>query len=82
MERIVVVDEEDRLVAEGGHLLSTDEAAKLFRRALVIREKSLGPDHPDTAVSLANVASEESKLGNNAEVMCDEQHRHSVFALQ
>jgi hypothetical protein len=30
-------------------------ALPLFERALVIREKALGPEHPDTAVSLNNI---------------------------
>ena len=33
------------------------EAEPLFRRALAIREKSLGPDHPDVANSLNGLAS-------------------------
>lgn len=40
--------------ASQGHL---DEAKPLFKRALKIREKVLGPDHPDTATSLDNLAS-------------------------
>ena len=32
------------------------EAEPLFRRALAIREKSLGPDHPDVANSLNGLA--------------------------
>ncbi len=32
------------------------EAEPLLRRALVIREKALGPDHPDTATALNNLA--------------------------
>ena len=28
----------------------------MYRRALAIREKALGPDHPDTATSLNNLA--------------------------
>jgi hypothetical protein len=31
-------------------------ARPLFERALTIREKALGPEHPDTAVSLNNLA--------------------------
>ncbi len=33
------------------------EAEPLHRRALAIREKALGPDHPDVAASLNNLAS-------------------------
>lgn len=32
------------------------KAEPLLRRALAIREKALGPDHPDTATSLNNLA--------------------------
>ncbi len=32
------------------------QAEPLYRRALVIREKALGPDHPDVATSLENLA--------------------------
>jgi hypothetical protein len=31
-------------------------ARQLHERALAIREKALGPDHPDTAISLGNLA--------------------------
>ena len=33
-----------------------DEAEPLYQRALAISEKVLGPDHPDTATSLNNLA--------------------------
>ena len=33
-----------------------DQALPLYRRALEIREKALGPEHPDTANSLNNLA--------------------------
>ena len=32
------------------------EAEPLYKRALAIREKTLGPDHPDVANSLNNLA--------------------------
>ena len=32
------------------------KAEPLYRRALAIREKALGPEHPDTATSLNNLA--------------------------
>ena len=32
------------------------EAEPLYKRALAIREKALGPDHPDVAASLNNLA--------------------------
>ena len=33
-----------------------DQALPLYQRALAIRKKSLGPEHPDTANSLNNLA--------------------------
>src|SRR5207302_1393940 len=33
-----------------------DEAEPLIKRSLLIREKALGPDHPDVARSLNNLA--------------------------
>ncbi len=33
-----------------------DEAEPLYRRALAVREKALGPQHPDTAGSINNLA--------------------------
>ena len=32
------------------------EAEPLYKRSLAIREKALGPDHPDVAQSLNNLA--------------------------
>ncbi|MCP6756921.1 tetratricopeptide repeat protein, partial [Klebsiella pneumoniae] len=32
------------------------EAQQLFERALLIRERAVGPDHPDTAASSNNLA--------------------------
>ena len=32
------------------------DAEPLYKRSLAIREKTLGPDHPDVAVSLNNLA--------------------------
>jgi tetratricopeptide (TPR) repeat protein len=33
-----------------------EEAEPLYRRALAVREKQLGAEHPDTALSLNNLA--------------------------
>ncbi len=33
-----------------------DEAEPLYKRSLAIREKALGPEHPDVAASLENYA--------------------------
>jgi tetratricopeptide (TPR) repeat protein len=39
-----------------GALGAFEQARRLFERALTIREKVLGPEHPDTATSLNNLA--------------------------
>jgi tetratricopeptide (TPR) repeat protein len=39
----------------------------LFKRSLAIREKALGPDHPDVAISLNNLAGLYDKEGRYAE---------------
>ena len=54
------VPEAARLLNQAGYYLYLRaryaEAEPLFRRALAIREQALGPDHPDTAQSLNNLA--------------------------
>ena len=45
-----------------------DEALPLAERALAIREKELGPDHPDVATSLFGLANVYSDNGNSAKV--------------
>ena len=32
------------------------DAEPLYKRALAIKEKAFGPDHPDVAISLSNLA--------------------------
>ncbi len=44
------------------------EAAPLYRRALAIYEKALGPEHPDVAQSLENYAALLRKTGRADEV--------------
>jgi tetratricopeptide (TPR) repeat protein len=47
----------DRLAAyRHGALAAYTQARPLFERALAIREKTLGPEHPDTAQNLDNLA--------------------------
>ncbi|MEK7995788.1 MAG: tetratricopeptide repeat protein, partial [Planctomycetota bacterium] len=50
-----------RLLSECGYYLRQraqyGEAEPLYRRALAIREEACGPEHPDTAASLNNLAS-------------------------
>ena len=43
------------------------EAEPLYKRALAIREKALGPDHPDVARSLNNLAELYENQGRYAE---------------
>ena len=52
-----VADLLDRLASyRHGALAAYTQARPLYERALAIREKVLGPDHPDTAASLNNLA--------------------------
>ena len=43
------------------------EAEPLYRRALAIREKALGPEHPDVAKTLENYAELLRKANRKAE---------------
>ncbi len=43
------------------------EAERFYRRSLAIREKALGPDHPDVATSLDNLAQLYQAQGKYAE---------------
>ncbi len=43
------------------------EAERLYRRSLAIREKALGPDHPEVATSLDNLAELYQAQGKYAE---------------
>ena len=43
------------------------EAEPLYQRALAIREKVLGPEHPHVATSLENYAALLKKMGRGAE---------------
>ncbi|HWE35607.1 MAG TPA: tetratricopeptide repeat-containing protein [Isosphaeraceae bacterium] len=51
---------------EAGHL---DEAESLQRRSLAIREKIVGPEHPDVARSLATLAMIRSERGTSEEAL-------------
>ena len=39
----------------------------MYKRSLAIRERTLGPDHPDVAISLSNLAGLYDKEGRYAE---------------
>jgi tetratricopeptide (TPR) repeat protein len=43
------------------------DAEPLYKRALAIRERALGPDHPDVAQSLNHLADLYSAQGRHAE---------------
>jgi serine/threonine protein kinase/tetratricopeptide (TPR) repeat protein len=53
------------LGVEGNH----EEALAQERRALTIREKVLGPAHPDTASGLNNIGADLNDLGRNEEAL-------------
>lgn len=65
----------DKFLAQGQHNLATfylgegrlAEAIALFRKALVAKEKELGPDDPNVAVTLNNLAGALLADGNAAE---------------
>ncbi len=63
--------EASRLFNEAGFYLYEraryDEAKPLYQRALGIREKALGPEHPDVATSLNNLAALYRAQGKYAE---------------
>ena len=43
------------------------EARRLYERTLAIKEKALGPDHPNVATSLSNLAVLLKTMGERAE---------------
>ena len=62
--------EAERLNSEVSRLTGAgeyDEALPLAKRALAIREKALGPDHPQVATSLVNLALLYDKKGDYAQ---------------
>ena len=58
------LSDEARLYYQQGE---NDRAEQLYRRSLAIREKALGPDHPDVATSLDNLAKLYQAQGKYAE---------------
>ncbi len=58
------LSDEARLYYQQGE---NDQAEQLYRRSLAIREKALGPDHPDVATSLDNLAELYQAQGKYAE---------------
>jgi CHAT domain-containing protein/Tfp pilus assembly protein PilF len=56
------------LTLQGKH----GDAEKLYRRSLAVREKVLGPEHPDVATNLNNLAKVLQELGKDAQLTMSE----------
>jgi tetratricopeptide (TPR) repeat protein len=56
------------------------QAEPLYRRALAIREKALGPEHPSVATTLANYAALLRKLDRTAEAETKEARAKAIRA--
>ncbi len=54
------------------------EAEPLFKRALAIEEKALGPDHPDLATTLENMADLYKKTGRLDEAKRFEERAQAI----
>jgi tetratricopeptide (TPR) repeat protein len=67
-EYTLTFSEAARLLNQTGYYLvehaQYEQAESLYQRALAIREQALGPNHPDTAVSLNNLAGLYDSQGN------------------
>ena len=58
------------------------EAEPLYQRSLAIREKALGPDHPNVATSLENYAALLRKLDRTAEAETMEVRAKAIRATR
>jgi tetratricopeptide (TPR) repeat protein len=58
------------------------QAEPLFKRSLAIREKALGPDHPDVATSLNNLAALFRKTGREKEAEALEKRAAAIQAIK
>jgi hypothetical protein len=56
------------------------QAEVLFARALAVREKQLGPDHPDVAKNLDDYAGALRKLSRGAEAAALEGRANAIRA--
>jgi tetratricopeptide (TPR) repeat protein len=56
------------------------QAEPLYRRALAIKEKALGPEHPNVATTLANYADLLRKLDRTAEAETMEARAKAIRA--
>jgi hypothetical protein len=57
-------------------------AEPLHKRALAIREKTLGPDHPDVAISLGNLAALYREMARTKEAEVLEERAARIRAIQ
>ncbi len=76
------IGEADRLSNLGNVLKDTSayaEAKVLHERALAIREKALGPDHPLLAASLTNLANVHYPMGAYAEAKVLHERARAIF---
>ena len=69
--------------AEAEPLLNRGLAIKAtnLKRGLAIREKALGPDHPDVATSMENYASLLRQIGRNSEAEAMEASARAIRAM-
>jgi tetratricopeptide (TPR) repeat protein len=58
------------------------QAEPLLKRSLAIREKALGPDHPDVAISLNNLAALYRKSGREKEAEGLEKRAATIRAIK
>ena len=58
-----------------------DQAMEMFSEGLSIRQKILGPDHPDVAQSLCNMATAKHELGENADALLDFEQSLRILEL-
>lgn len=65
-----------RNLASGANQQQTPEAETLYRRALVIQEKQLGPNHPSVAATLNNLAVLLAGRGRYADA--EEMHKRAI----
>jgi hypothetical protein len=58
------------------------QAEPLYKRSLAIWEKALGPDHPDVATSLNNLAAPYRKTGREKEAKALEDRARVIVAIK
>ena len=58
------------------------QAEPLLKRSLAIKERALGPNHPDVAASLENMATLYRKTGRNKEAEAVEKRVAAIHAIK